>query len=165
MLPLYEKGDSGTSRWQLKNSISLARDCEAARCPLLALSGHRLVRCTCLLFTQSGRYGFLTDERCRVCRCVRRPIQYRLGGSPTEPRIEPITVSKLWRRRAIGRRNDDLGAQARSASFRGGGRNCSVAKCRSSDGSKTRYRRSNAAARSFGGVQSGCRWVAGAGHD
>ena len=24
------------------------------QCPLLALSGHRLVRCTCLLLTQSG---------------------------------------------------------------------------------------------------------------
>ena len=27
------------------------------RCPLLALSGHRLVRCTCLLLTQSGHRG------------------------------------------------------------------------------------------------------------
>jgi hypothetical protein len=25
-------------------------------CPLLALSGHRLVRCTCLLLTQSGNF-------------------------------------------------------------------------------------------------------------
>jgi hypothetical protein len=46
----------------------------------------------------------------------------------------PIIVSSLWRRRAIRRWNDDLGAQARPASFRGGGRDCSVAKCWPSDG-------------------------------
>src|SRR6478752_187616 len=51
-----------------------------------------------------------------------------------------ITVARLRRWRAVGRRDDDLGAQARSTSLYGGGRNRSVAKCRSGDGSKTRYR-------------------------
>ena len=31
---------------------------EALSCPLLALSGHRLVRCTCPLLTQSGDAPF-----------------------------------------------------------------------------------------------------------
>src|SRR4249920_1068616 len=40
---------------------------EAASCPLLAHSGHRLVRCTCLLLTQSGHWpqGQLADSRLR----------------------------------------------------------------------------------------------------
>ena len=32
-----------------------------SRCPLLALSGHRLVRCTCPLLTQSGHAVFEAD--------------------------------------------------------------------------------------------------------
>jgi hypothetical protein len=37
----------------------ICRWCKPGRtgCPLLALSGHRLLHCTCLLLTQSGHWG------------------------------------------------------------------------------------------------------------
>ena len=64
------------------------------RCPPLALSGHRFVRCTCLLLTQSGQLVDVSHERktpvnsagvlVRNLRLSQElPIERRLGASIT----------------------------------------------------------------------------------
>jgi len=58
------KRDFGTLRWpiQAKTTTVIGMRKRAAQCPLLAQSGHELVRCICLLVPQSGHLLASTSD-------------------------------------------------------------------------------------------------------